>query len=149
MDVASDTGPAELKWSKKAPDWRKAKRGMCSEGKCTNIRCKAYRKMVIMNNGFAEFDFINDAYTCKCPICDEGIIPSTCGFNNSQWMVIGRKIDKLGQRPTMFRKSVGDVYARFSPEVNGTAHFLDLKILCKEVQRSAKSNLCCVHQTYK
>ena len=91
---------------------------MCLEGECTNRHCKAHKKKVIMNWGYSEFDFINEAYTCKCPMCDEPVDPSTCGFNNCQWKFITRKVNpgKPPQTETSKWTSVGDKYARYSPE---------------------------------
>lgn len=143
-DVTHNAGPTMLEWSETAPEWRRAYPGMALEGKCTNRRCKAHKKMVIMNQKFAEFDFINEGHTCQCPICGEHVVPTTCAFNNCQWKVVGRKVSELGQRPQTFSKdweSVGDKYARFSPKRNGTAHFLDLKILCR---KAAQSQVCAV-----
>ena len=142
-DVTDQAGPEKFDWSNSAPDWRRANQGLCIEGKCRNRRCEAYGHMVIMNKGFTEFDLINDGHTCQCPMCEKPVIPVTCGFNNCEWKVIGRKVEKLGQPPKMFRtkwKSAGDAYERFSPDKNGKVHFLDLKILCKREQRM----LCCV-----
>ena len=144
-DVTDKSGPVKLQWSTKAPKWRQAARGLCVEGKCENKRCKAHGHLVIMNKGYTEFHLINDAHTCQCPICGKGVVPITCGFNNCKWKVIGRKIDKLGQPPQMFRsdwKSAGDAYERFSPEKSGKTHFLDLKILCKEADGKQICTLC-------
>ena len=108
---------------------------MCLEGKCTNRSCKAFGKMVIMNQGHNDFDLINEAYTCKCPLCCEHVVPETCGFIKCMWQATGRKVGKPGQPPERFRtdlKCVGDVYERFSPTMNGMANFLDLKIHCEE-----------------
>lgn len=144
VDVTDGAGPTKIKWSETAPAWRIARKGLCLEGKCTNSRCKAYGHMVIMNKGFNDFDLINEAHTCHCPICDEGVVPITCAFNNCHRKIIGRKVDKLGNPPEMFRsdwKYTGDNYERFSPSEHGTAHFLDLKILCKEA-RPLKCAVC-------
>ena len=143
VDVTDKAGPVKIKWSNKAPSWRVAGNGLCLEGKCTNKHCKAFGQMVIMNQGYTEFDLINEAYKCKCPICSTNVVPITCGFNNCEWKVIGRKINKLGEHPQMFKsdwKSAGNAYEHFSPDDSGTAHFLDLKIFCKKV----RSNIVCV-----
>ena len=130
-DVTCGKGIQRLEWSNNAPDWWRASPGLCIEGKCTNRRCTAYGNMVIMNRDYTDFDLINDAYLCKCPICHEGVVPVTCAFNNCEWKMISRKVE-LGKRPQMFKtdwKSVGNWYERFSPEKSGEASFLDLKIL--------------------
>ena len=133
-DITDEEGSQKLEWSKKAPDWRRASCGLCIEGKCANRKCEAYDCMVIMNEGYTDFDLINDSYLCKCPICCEGVIPITCGFNNCEWKIIGRKVE-LGKPPQMFKtdwKSVGDFYERFSPEKSGKANFVALKIICRK-----------------
>jgi len=38
----------KLEWNKDAPDYRRASAGLCLEGKCTNSKCKAYDKMVLI-----------------------------------------------------------------------------------------------------
>ena len=81
-----------------------------------------------------EVDLINDAYLCKCPMCDKVVVPVTCAFNNCEWKMISRKAE-LGKCPQMLKTdwaSVGNWYERFSPEKSGEASFLDLKILFQE-----------------
>ena len=137
-DVTDEAGPVMHEWSREAPPWREAAPGMCLEGECTNQDCEAHMEMVVVEQGYCEFDYLNDAHMCKCPMCEQPIVPSTCGFNNCRWKFITRKISTLGQPPQVVHsewKSVGDVYARYSPEENGTGYFLDLKILCKEKTR--------------
>ena len=85
-----------------------------------------------MNKGCADFDLINDAHTCRCPMCSGHVVSITCAFNNCEYKFVGRKMDNLTKRPEMFRtewKSAGNAYTRFSLEQNGMANFLDLKIL--------------------
>ena len=133
-DVTYGKGIQKIEWSDKAPDWRRASPGLCIEGKCTNRRCKAYRQWVIMNRDYTDFDLINNAYLCKCPICHEGVVPVTCAFNNCEWKMTWRKVEP-GEQPRMFKtdwKSVGNWYERFSPEKSGKASFLDLKIHCQK-----------------
>ena len=87
-----------------------------------------------MDQGYTDFDLINDSHLCKCPICREVVVPVTCGFNNCEWKIIARKVE-LGKPPQMFKtdwKSVGNLYERFSPENNGKTKFVDLKILCRK-----------------
>ena len=77
-DVTYKKGIQRLDWSSNAPNWRRARHGLCIEGKCTNRRCKAYGQWVIMNQHYTDFDLINDAYLCKCPMCDKVVVPVTC-----------------------------------------------------------------------
>ena len=146
VDVTSDMGPVKLKWSADAPDWRRTWEGLSLEGICTNRSCRAHDQMVIMYKGHVDFDLINEAHECRCPICKETVVPVTCAFNNCRWKFIGRKIEKLGQPPRMFKtewKSAGgDYYERFSPDESGTAHFLDLKILCTTDDKRNRTAVC-------
>jgi len=43
--------PKIFEWSKSAPDWRVARMGLCFEGRCQNTKCKAFKRMVIINMG--------------------------------------------------------------------------------------------------
>lgn len=143
-DVSDPAGPEKLEWSDDAPDWSVARPGLCLEGKCTNRGCVAYGEEVTMNQGYSDFDLINDASKCQCPMCHRGVVPVTCAFNNCWWKVVGRKIDRFGKRPEAFCsnwKEAGDTYERFSPEKSGEAHFLELKILC---QRFKVQEMCVV-----
>ena len=132
-DIAEKSSPKVIKWSKVAPAWRKAKPGLCLEGKCTNKKCKAYKCPVIMNLGYREFDFINESNMCMCPLCNEAVEATICAFNNCLWKIIARKYitHKHPEKIETEWKEVGDEYHRFSPEKHGMANFLDLIILCK------------------
>ena len=144
-NVTDDSGPQEFKFSRSAPRWRAAKPGLCLEGKCTNKYCDAYGRMVIMNKGRADFDLINDAHTCRCPMCSGHVVSDTCAFNNCEYRFVGRKMDNLTKRPEMFRtewKSAGNVYTHFSPEQNSMANFLDLKILVDSRRPSPRCAVC-------
>ena len=107
--------------------------------------CDAYGRMVIMNKGRADFDLINDAHTCRCPVCLGHVASVTCAFNNCEYKFVGRKMDNLTKRPEMFRtewKSAGNAYTRFSLEQNGMANFLDLKILVNSRRPSPRCAVC-------
>ena len=137
---ADRKGPEKLDWGDDAPNWRRASPGLCIEGRCANRRCKAYDHTVIMDQGYTKFDLINDLCMCKCPMCDEGVEPVTCGFNNCEWKMIWREVEP-GKHPQMFKtdwKSVGNLYERFSLEKSS---FLDLKILCQKSCEQETSQL--------
>lgn len=76
------------------PSWRRATPGMWLEGLCTNRICPAYSKMVVMNQGFTDLNFITDMHSCKCPICYQVITPILCGFNKCSWRSVGQKSGK-------------------------------------------------------
>lgn len=134
VDVTDKAGPVLREWSDKAPEWRRAAPGMWLEGECTNEGCKAHKKMVVMNWGYYDFDFINESHRCKCLMCNE-VVPSTCGFNNCCWKVVSRRVHKLGERPRVVNSAwntVGDRAARFSPYESGIAHFIALHFTCRK-----------------
>lgn len=71
------------------PVWRRATPGLWLEGKCTNEICVAYSKMVIVNQGFCDLDFISECQDCNCPMCYEPLVPVLCGFNRCKWATVG------------------------------------------------------------
>lgn len=74
-----------------SPAWRRATPGMWLEGICMNQICPAYSKMVVMNQGFTNLDFITELHNCKCPICYTITTPIRCGFNMCSWRSVGEK----------------------------------------------------------
>lgn len=143
-DVTEEAGPEKIKWNKSAPKWRRAALGLCLEGKCTNRRCKAHNKLVIVNKGYTEFDMIRDAHISYCPICNKHVQPLTCGFNNCKYQIITEKVvpGKPTKISTVGWKSVGDYYERYNPQKRGTANFVALKILCKEDTQDRTCTMC-------
>ena len=134
-DVSSADSLKRKDWSKSAPPWRVARPGLCLEGVCQNERCSANGKHVIMNHGYCEFDLIEDRHKCKCPICRQQVIPTTCGFNNCRWKWVGRRIDQQTQRPVTIRadwKVADDAYHYFDETKSGTANWLRLKITTQQ-----------------
>ena len=135
-DVSSADSLKRKDWSKSAPKWRVACPGLCLEGVCQNEKCSANGKRVIMNHGNCEFDLIEDQHKCKCPICREQVIPTTCGFNNCRWKWVGRKIEDQTQRPVTIRadwKVADNAYHYFDETKSGTANWLRLKITTEQV----------------
>lgn len=94
-DVANRRKLGRHEWSKTAPEWRKAKPGLCLEGVYTNKDCKADGKKIIYSHGFtgeSGFCFENaDGRHVMCPICGQWVNPTTCGFNNCDWKVTGKR----------------------------------------------------------
>jgi len=102
----------KIQWSRSAPKWRIAKRGLCLEGKCQNMGCKAYKKQVIIPIGMTVFDVMLDqGEQSICPICDKYVMPVTAAFNNCCYRWTGVK---AGSPPTTVKKEtfeeVGDNY---------------------------------------
>ena len=126
-----------IKWSSRAPDWRRAERGLSIEGICRNKKCPASQKPVIMNYGFNEFDLIEDSYECKCPMCQQHVVPQKFGVNNCKWMYVGKKVVNPAQPPIIVKqdwKVVDDAYHTYKNRSGGTTNWLRLKIRAKRLQ---------------
>jgi hypothetical protein len=60
-DVSNETGFKKVECAMSStPSWRSTKHGLCSEGTCTNSRCQANGKIVIMPIGYKKFDLVLD-----------------------------------------------------------------------------------------
>lgn len=116
-DVSRESAFRNHDWADSAPKWRTASRGLCIEGRCDNVQCEAYRKMVIVNMGFRKFDLIIDGDTCKCPMCSKPVKPITCAFNNCWWKFSG--IKRGGQRVNKSWQRVRDHYQRCEDQETG------------------------------
>lgn len=110
-DVSNSDAMAKMAFSKNAPSWKIAAPGLCLEGRCTKRACKAYGKMVILNNNFDDFDLARGEAK-PCPKCEEDVTPITCAFNNCVWSYKGKK---AGERQVLTAPwtEVGDSYHRF------------------------------------
>ena len=111
-----------------SPVWRRATPGMWLEGLCMNHICPAYSKMVVMNQGFTDLDFITEEHSCKCPICYTVITPVLCGFNKCRWMSIGQKKEVCGAHkfPQIVRQDWQCVYENqqcFCPDITSWSNF--------------------------
>ena len=73
------------------PVWRRATPGMWLEGICKNEICLAYMKMVIMNLGFIDLNFVTET-SGICPICYGRVSAVTAGFSCCNWMTVGEKV---------------------------------------------------------
>ncbi|CAF2142433.1 unnamed protein product [Rotaria magnacalcarata] len=95
VDVSTGDALKRCIWSKQAPPWRKAARGLCLEGICRNSECNAFKQQVIISIGYKRFDVINEAdeTTVICPECEQYVEPKICGFNNCWWRFEGKKIE--------------------------------------------------------
>lgn len=124
MSVADSDGlgnesiMSQTSWSLSAPDWRRASPGLCLEGTCTNANCKAFGKTVVHNAGFTHFDVVlNEANNeCKCPRCEQPVVPVACAFNSCQWMYTGVKLSAADQQLQVKCKgwhTTRDCYDRF------------------------------------
>ena len=109
-------------WSTKAPRWRRARPGMCVEGKCDNKGCDACEHMVVIPLGYKNFDLIRDRTEeiTKCPLCKQFVEITTCAFNNCFWRFTGTQ--EVARRPPIKLSKdwtkADDAYHRFN-ENNG------------------------------
>ena len=132
--------------SSQSPVWRRATPGMWLEGKCTNQICVAYSKMVVMNQGFTNLDFINEKKKSTCPMCYEMVIPNTYGFCMCEWMTVGRKkvVSELNN-PHIVRqewKRIEKGYQYFMPHKSS---WLNLKITSRQLN---SVELCVICMNY-
>lgn len=96
-------------FSKDAPIYRTCYRGINLEGKCENESCKAFGKMVICPlKEMTTYNFVEDQYLIKCPLCDDNIDVETCGFNECWYSWSGTK--KVGRKKTK-ESSLKKIYA--------------------------------------
>jgi len=151
VDVSNSSGLMKAEWSSSAPDWRMCSPGLCIEGICRNRSCEAYGQSVIINKYFGAFDLIVDAADCFCPMCNEGVEPKTCGFNNCWWKWSGESMkknlrysDKLVTGKSNWAH-VGDNYTYFDDTKSGTANWIRLKIQTRRTisQNKAPTQLFC------
>jgi hypothetical protein len=80
VDMENTGAMQRRQWSKSAPDWRIVRPGLCVEGRCKNVECKAFGHMVIINRDFGTFDLLLDADTyCRSSIifCANVLITSS------------------------------------------------------------------------
>lgn len=129
VDPARRAGLQRYEWSPSAPEWRQARSGLCLEGKCENRDCRACNEWVIINQGFTDFDICTDGHLCRCPICEEHVVPETCAFNNCQWMWAGLRLPSRSQRPVREEsgwKFADNAYHKFKPSTSAAAWWLKM-----------------------
>jgi hypothetical protein len=137
VDISSDKGPTVHEWSQSAPDWREAHPGLCLEGYCKNEKCKAFKKMVIINKSDTTIYELNaPGTTSNCPMCNKHVEALTCAFNNCEWRFFGIKKEKNGEfkRVKCDWKISADSYHRFDPQMNGVCEWSQLAIECRKLE---------------
>ena len=92
VDPSDDSGLA----------WRHVIPGLCLEGVCFNINCRAFEQKVIANQGTGQCHLIaqSKVTSARCPSCGMSIEPITCAFNRCSWRLAGAKHGN-GNAPTM------------------------------------------------
>lgn len=131
IDVDENTKVKKLKFSKNAPDWRKATIGLNLFGKCINKKCKAFDKEVIYPVGInKKFDFYSDKKNIICPICSKNFLPLTMGFWKCEYQIKGEKL-KGGDYEEIDicgKETKGDNFEYYDPNSNDTAFWSNLLI---------------------
>lgn len=122
-----------------SPVWRRATPGMWLEGKCTNEICVARSKMVVMNQGYTDLDFVSEWHKSKCPMCYERVTPTMCGFNRCEWTTAGlKKAGSERQCPQVVRqdwqRQEGEKYHRLMP-YKDNSHWVKFKVSCRQLKK--------------
>jgi hypothetical protein len=123
-----------LKFSEKAPKWRKVDKGLNIFGICNNSKCEASKKEVVYmtklhKNGLI-FNLNEKVADIRCPICNKIIKPKTCGFYDCEYQFIGKKIEDgdIKEYDSKTRETKGDNFEYFDPLENGEIVWTELNI---------------------
>jgi len=147
-DITQEHKAKLFEWSEEAPDWRMAEEGLCLEGKCLNQRCEAFGEWVIINKGIGTYDFVYDEHRNRCPMCFGYVKAEKCAFNNCRYGYTGIKLGEKGQAPqkviSQEEIEVENYYKLFDPKTTGSARWLTLKIVTKDLEdHSVKKGVIC------
>ena len=145
-DISKTSALKRMTWSKSAPPWRIARRGLCIEGRCTTKLCQAYSQNVIVNVGFGHWELEKYGQSCTCPICCGPVDVATCAFNNCRWKWVGKKVVSPSSPPVVVRgewKEADDAYHRFEEKESGKAKWLLLKITTEPLG-DGSSGVCAI-----
>jgi len=70
--------------------WKKYIPGLNLEGKCRNKNCQAFNKIVICKIGYVNYNFNDNENVNNCPMCNQKIIPESCGFSKCMFRYSGK-----------------------------------------------------------
>jgi hypothetical protein len=132
-----------IQWSNDAPDWRACGRGMCAEGPCKNIECRAYGHDVIVSLGMSNIDVELDNNKFACPCCYRCVEPKNFGFNNCSWKYHATKAGN----PTVIKSEwfeVGNEYKTFDEAACGRASFDKLQFFVARTVDDESDHSCAV-----
>lgn len=112
----------EIGFSKNAPLYRKACKGINIFGICHCKMCNAYKKEVVVRIKKKRFDLINEKDKLFCPQCESLIIPKTVGFYLCKFRIYGKKI--IDDQIEKFDNDIDEANNKnsvkyFDPELNG------------------------------
>ena len=131
VDLDEISKTQKLKFSNKAPKWRKVSEGLNLFGKCINSKCEAYNKEVVYKAGInIKFDFFSDRKKIKCPICSKNFIPSTTGFWKCEYQIKGEKLKdgEYQQVDLNGMETKGNDFEYYDIDENGKVNWSKLKI---------------------
>jgi hypothetical protein len=140
----------EFSQASDVPRWRYAAKGLCIEGPCMNPTCEAFytktNSLVIMPQGFGDFDMLYDSDKCKCTLCQNAVAPKTCAFNNCKWSFTGVRSGTSCTPVVGDWKEVGNQYLRFSDSESDQSSWGRLVLFTKTLEEpeddAAICNLC-------
>ena len=119
----------EIFFSKSAPSYRKAGKGINIFGICPRKKCKAFNKEVVIPIKKKIFDLIKEKENLFCPECDSLIIPKTVGFYLCKFRIYGKKIENdeienFQNEDDMANNKNSLKY--FDPDLNGEVMLIEL-----------------------
>ena len=120
-----------LKFSNKAPKWRKVCEGLNLFGKCIYSKCQAFKKEVIYKVGInKKFDFNLQKKQIECPICKKNFVPKTLGFWKCEYQIKGEKLKEGDYYKVNIngKETKGDDFEYFDTDENGTTTWTELVI---------------------
>lgn len=133
VDVTAESSLMLSHWSRDAPRWRTAAKGMTLEGACRNPACIAHGKMVIHNWGFeSPFDLQKHRDDAVCPMCSMHIDVTKPGFNNCFYKIVaGSPSISSSLLYTKPWSPVGDAYLTYDELEAGMVQYTTLQIFLR------------------
>lgn len=123
-----------LKFSKNAPEWRKAIPGLNLFGICQNKECMAFQKEIIHMVGYTDnskysdgFNFNEEVENILCPICKWITECKTCGLYKCEYQFVGERI-KNGKKEHYDSKNetAGNNFEYFNPDKKDVVRWTQL-----------------------
>jgi hypothetical protein len=149
VDLSDSKGPQKIGHSNNAPDWRTCSKGLCLEGPCSNAKCNAFKKMVIITMGSRiSYQMGVSNRKTNCPMCHKHVIATTCAFNNCDYRFFGIKRLPSGETERIKSgwKEADNNYYRFDPVRNGVADWISLAIECRDPESGSVTKPCTADQ---
>ena len=119
----------EQKFSKKAPKYKIASKGINVIGICKGIKCKAYNEAVIFPlEEKSNFNLIEEKDDLVCPSCKNLMVPKTLGFYLCKYKIKGKKYENNNIIPFELEGKANNKNSikYFDPEESGNTMFIEL-----------------------